>query len=704
MRTHTIHRSLGLVSTLLAMLLAPLAPAPAAAQPRKSSPPSAPAPRAFKLAAPRESVLPNGLRLVVVENHAAPVVSLSLSVPAGEIHDPDGKAGLAALTATLLTKGTASRTAEEISATVEDVGGSLAAGAAKEFASVNAHVMADDAPLAFELLADVAVRPAFPAAEVELARSQLLAGLQVQRSQAQSLAGRIFAQTIYGAHPLGRAPTPETAASVTRGDVVRAHAERYRPEGSLLVVAGAITPARATELATRAFAGWKGAIPEARLPLPVPARAGREIVLVNRPGSVQSAIVAGHRLEGLRGRAYFATLLAHLVLGGGNGARLNTALRIQKGWTYGAGTMLSRFANGPGILRASTEVRTEVTDSAVAEIVRQYERLASEPVDTAELAQTKRRLLGSLPLQHEVATDIASSIATFRQLGLPASYLDTLQRAVASLTPADVQRAASSSLGADGLVIVVVGDAAALEPKLRPLGRVKVLQADGTSVTEAGSVPAVMPARSAAIDPAGIVARSDSFALLVQGQTVGGMRQIVERDVQGIRIVEELSLPGQTQRSENRLDAAGRQVTRSGNVTIGGATFETRLRYANGRVSGTTSLPTPQGPHTVKSDTTISPGTLDESVLPALVASFVWRDGATYSLPVFVGAAGRTFTATLAATGREKVTVPAGSFDAWKIVYAGTPQAMTIWVSTAAPHRVVKLAIDAQPVSLELVK
>ena len=161
--------------------------------------------------------------------------------------------------------------------------------------------------------------------------------------------------------------------------------------------------------------------------------------------------------------------------GGGGGARLNRSLRVEHGWTYGANTALTRYRTAPGMLRAMAEVRTDVTDSSVAEIIRQYDQLARTPVNTVELDLTKRRLLGSLPLQNEVASDVATSVATYRQLGLPSTYLDSLQRGVATVTAADVEAAVERSMDARRLTIVVVGDAAALEARLRPFGRVRVV-------------------------------------------------------------------------------------------------------------------------------------------------------------------------------------------------------------------------------------
>ena len=473
---YTLHASLVLAGLTLSLTLSCELEAQAARHPV----PPAPPPRAFKLAAPRESVLPNGLRLVVVESHAAPVVSMSLVVPAGDVYDPAGKEGLAAMTAVVLTKGTATRSAEAISASIEDVGGSLTAGAGKEFVSVNAHIASPNAALAFGLLADVVMHPSFPAAEVELFRSQLAAGVQVQQSQPAAVANRVFAGTLYGAHPLGRAATIGSIGAITRDDIVRAHTERFRPGGSMLVVAGAITPDQAATLASNAFGKWTGRVPAVSLPALAPVAAEREIVLVNRPGSVQSAIVAGHRIDGLLGASYFPTLVSHLVLGGGGGARLNRSLRVEHGWTYGANTALTRYRTVPGMLRAMAEVRTDVTDSSVAEIVRVYDELARTRVDTTELDLTKRRLLGSLPLQNEVASDVAASVASFRQLDLPSTYLDSLQRGVAAVTAADIETAVRRSLDARRLTIVVVGDAAVLEARLRPFGRVRVVTTDGT--------------------------------------------------------------------------------------------------------------------------------------------------------------------------------------------------------------------------------
>ncbi|HJR35642.1 MAG TPA: pitrilysin family protein, partial [Gemmatimonadales bacterium] len=242
----------------------------------------------------RETVLPNGLRLLVVESHKQPVVSISLSFPAGSSVDPAGKEGLASMVAGLLTKGAGTRTADQISDAIEGAGGSLSAGAGPDFLAINSTVLTPSLPLAFELLGDVAVRPTFPASEVELLRTQSLSGLQVALTQPENIADRAFRRAIYGAHPYSRSELPASLKAITREDLVRFHRSRLRPGGALLVLAGDVTLAEARRLALRAFQGWTGtsaAVP----PFPtLPDRPRTELLLVHRPGSVQSNIVVGN--------------------------------------------------------------------------------------------------------------------------------------------------------------------------------------------------------------------------------------------------------------------------------------------------------------------------------------------------------------------------------------------------------------------------
>jgi zinc protease len=214
----------------------------------------------------QEATLANGVHLLVIESHRAPVVSMSLSFKAGAASDPAGKEGVAGIAAGLLTKGAGSRSADEISAAIEGVGGSIGAGAGTDFLTVGVDAPSPSAELAMGLLADAAARPTFPDKEVELARTQTLSGLQLQLSDPSAIAARTFARELYGKSAYARSATPASVKAITRADLVAFQQARLRPQGALLVVAGDITLARAKSLAEAALKGWTGASATRRSP------------------------------------------------------------------------------------------------------------------------------------------------------------------------------------------------------------------------------------------------------------------------------------------------------------------------------------------------------------------------------------------------------------------------------------------------------
>ena len=215
-------------------------------------PAKAPAPGPVKPAsipAFQEATLPNGLRIMLVESKRQPVVSLALMLPAGDAYDPNGKEGLATMVASILTKGAGKRSADQVSSDIEGVGGSIGASSGADFMNVRANVLMENAPLAFELVADAVARPTFLAKEVELARTQALSALQLEESQPAALAARFFAAQLFGAHPYGKRPTPATVCALTTDDLRSFQKTRLVPHGALLVVAGDIRLASASLLA-----------------------------------------------------------------------------------------------------------------------------------------------------------------------------------------------------------------------------------------------------------------------------------------------------------------------------------------------------------------------------------------------------------------------------------------------------------------------
>ena len=468
-------------------LLALGAALPAAAQ----QPPPAPLPaQPIRFPAYSESQLPNGLRLLVVENHALPVANLDLYVRSGYAADPQDKLGLAQMTAALLDKGTPTRTAVQIAETVEGVGGSMGAFAGADNLTLSVGVLSDQLPLAFELLSDAALRPTFPEQELETSRAQQVAGLRAALGQPATLASRMLERQVYGAtHPYGRQRTPQTVAALTRDDVAAFHRTHFVPSNALLVVSGDVTPAQAQEMARRYFGEWSGGpAPADAFPTP-PARERAEIFLVHRPNSVQSSIYVGHPGITADDPDYYAVQVLNMVLGLSGDSRLEEVLRGRHGWTYGARSRFNRVLGG-GTYAANTDVRVAVTDSALAELLVQLRRIRDEAVPQAELDRAKSFLVASFPGTVETAAQAAGSLANTRLLGLPAEHLTSYPQRIAAVTAADVQRVAREYLHPDRAAIVVVGDATQILERLRAIGPVSVFSVEGAPIDPASLQPA----------------------------------------------------------------------------------------------------------------------------------------------------------------------------------------------------------------------
>src|SRR6266705_2966301 len=455
-----------------------------------------------------------GLDRIVIAQCEQPVLSVSSSCRAGDAYDPAGKNGLAELVAELLSKGTGTRTAEQIAATIEGVGGSLSASSNQDFLTVSVDALSDDAQLAFDLLGDVTLHSTFPASELDLARTRALSALALQLSEPASLAYRFFAQELYGRHPYARHPTAESYKAVTRDDVVTFAAQRLRPAGSLVVVAGDVTVAQVQDLLAKTFGSWRGAAPGALPPGAVPGKTATDILLVHRPGSAQSNIIAGNTTILPTDAVYYAGRLVTQVLGGGADARLFLILREQKSWTYGAYAALRRY-RGLGYWQATAEVRTEVTDSALAELLHQIDRIRTEVIPDSELAGAKGFLVGSFPLVIETPSQIAAQVANSRLLGLGDDYLRLYRERLSAVTALQARAAAARLFQRHALTIVIVGDGARLYDRLKAIAPVRLVDVDGKPLTLNDLNPA---AANVTLDPRQLESRTDSSQVVVQGK------------------------------------------------------------------------------------------------------------------------------------------------------------------------------------------
>lgn len=649
-----------------------------------------------------ESVLANGMRVLVVANAKQPVLSLTLAVPGGSFYDAAGKSGTAEMVAGLLTKGAGARSADEVAATIEGVGGSLSASAGADFLTVNAAVLANDRRLAFELVADAALRPTFPAGEIDLLRKQTLSALALAKSQPGSIASKVFSRGLYGDHPYGRAADENSVAAISRDDLVAFHQARMRPNQALLVIAGAIDTLEARQLAEETFGAWGGVAAGAPATRPAPQRARSEILLVHRPGSVQSNIVVGNTTWMATDTRGYALTLANQVLGGASDSRLFQILREQKGWTYGAYSSVQR-RRGLGSFSATAEVRTEVTDSALVELLAQLRRVGTTPMPADEFDRQKQTLVGRFPLQVETADAVAAQVANARLLGLATDYVQTYRQRLAAVTAVQAQAAARMGMRADAALVVVVGDATKVYEKLKAVAPVTLLDVDGNALDpEALTTKAV----ALAIDAARLRPAADSFAVLVQGQTFGYQAAALERDGEGWVYRERSQLATViSQASEVRFgaDLAMRGTRQTGKFQ--GQDIRITVTYAGGKASGDGVTPGPQGLQPVKyADVEVPAGTVDDNLVQALLPYFAWAPGATVTISVLQSGKGVVVPYTYKVVGEETITVPMGTVETYKVSFTGGEAPGNFWIEKAPAHRVIKFGPAAQPVEFARVK
>lgn len=675
---------------------------PAAAQFPPTPPPPAPL-RPMQFPPFQEARLSNGLQLIVVENHELPIVSLSLAFPAGSRYDPPGMEGLADLTAELLTKGTKTRTADQIAAQIEGVGGFLAASAGADWLTVSTTVLTDHLGLALELLSDVLLNATFPQSEFDLALKRAQSALQLEKSNPAALADRFFAREIYGDHPYGRSLTQASLAALSRDAVEQFARSRLTPQGAYLVVAGDITLSDARANLERYLGSWRGSTPAPASDPQPPGHRPTQILLVHRPGSAQSNIVVGNLAMGPRDPLYYAITVGNKILGGGTDARLFQILREQKGWTYGAYSSVTRRL-GTGYFAASTEVRTPVTDSALVELLAQLRRFRTEVVTDSELGAARGYLIGSFPRSIETPQQVASQVTTVKLLGLGDDYLRTYRERLAAVTAADIRNAALRLIKPDSAVIVVVGDGEAVYDKLRAMAPVKIVDPDGKLLAPEDLRPKTS---SIAFDPAQLVTRRDSFQVMVQGNPFGYMTAEIVRRADSLVYIEEtvIAAAGLRQKTSVRLDPSSLRVLsveRTGSA--GGQALDGRVDYRGDRVRGRVQVPDPRAgtPRVVELDTSLAAGTVDESAFQPLVAALPLTEGAAFSLQVFEAAEKRTRTLSVRVAGTTDLTVPAGSFSAYKVEVSGTPQPFVFYVSREPPRRLVKIEIVGQPLTFEL--
>jgi zinc protease len=423
----------------LAMLLV-LAGAPAAAGP----------------IAHRE-VLPNGIVLLVAERPEVPIVAVRGFLRAGSVFDPADKSGLANLTGSLLTRGTAKRSGAELDDAIEFVGGSLEAGAGRDGLNVSLSVLKRDFGLGLDLLAEVVTSPTFPESELTRKVAQIQAGIKRSEEDPNTVAARALSHLVYPNHPYGRPVegTIESVGKLTRDDVVSFHRDHVRPDTTIIAVAGAVTVDEARRQVLARLGSW--ARPSPPPPTVGPAIAsGQTRSETITKDLTQATIMLGRQVIRQIDPDYFPLGVASYVLGGGSASRLYARVRDEGGLAYSVYSYVSPARYGATfVVGAQTRVG-EV--SKVGDILKEeLTRMGGGAVTDDELKLAKDYLIGSFPLRLDTTAKMADFIVAIEEQGLGLDYADRYKANVARVTAADVQRVAARFMASDSFNRVVVG-------------------------------------------------------------------------------------------------------------------------------------------------------------------------------------------------------------------------------------------------------
>ena len=425
------------------------------------------------------TILPNGLTVLVMEQHELPLIDFHLLVKTGATADPKGREGLAAATAALLRSGgTKTLTATEFSEAVDFVGGTLEADANEDLTAIMGEFLVRDFQTGLSLLAEMVLAPGFRDEELERYRAQTLASIQQDLDDPETIADKQFAKSLFGGHPYAR-PVEGTRRSVTalgRRDLMRFYESVYAPNNAILAVVGDIDSKQALTAVRAAFGGWKKRPVAAPKPGAPTAVKGRRVIVVDKPDVTQTQIRIG--TIGIR-RAdplYFPAQIGATLLGGGFTSWLNQEIREKRGLSYGAS---SRFETrrDPGPFVVSTFTKNETVKETIDVALQTLARFKSGDIGKTDLEKAQNYRVGQYPLTVETTDQLARQIAELVFYGLTRDFVDRQIASLRAVKLADL-RTVGARMPVEDYVMVIVTNAAAVRPQLEGFGDITVVPYD----------------------------------------------------------------------------------------------------------------------------------------------------------------------------------------------------------------------------------
>ncbi|MFL6234791.1 MAG: M16 family metallopeptidase [Thermoanaerobaculia bacterium] len=447
----------------------------------RSLPPPAREIRPFHFPPFLRARLPNGLTVVAARQAGYPVLTMDLISPAGAQYDSSESSGIATLTASVIDEGTTRRSAMEIAAAAECVGGYFSSGADWDVGYLSTGLLASHRQEGLEMLAEVLTSPTFPEGEVDRLRRQRLAELLRRRQDPAAVADdrfqhEVFRGTIY-AQPLHG--TQESVSRLTRESLLSFYRGHYGFDGSTLIAVGDFDPEDLLREAAAVFGseGPPGPAPARPEISPVPLREV-EVHLVDRPGAAQTELRLGHVGIPRTHPDYIPLLVLNTLLGGKFTSRINLNLRERHSYTYGAS---SRFSSrqGPGPFTVTAAVETTAAGPAAVEVLREIRRIRETLVEPEELTETRSYIVGVFPYSMQTISDVTRRLETLAIFGLPDDYYDRYLEKIAAVTAEEIREVARRHLDPERTAVVAVGPAEILEPQFEGLGPVTVWSPEG---------------------------------------------------------------------------------------------------------------------------------------------------------------------------------------------------------------------------------
>lgn len=440
-------------------MTASLRPAPGAARP-------------YEFPAVHRSRLESGLQLLVAPMPRLPIVTVLALVDAGALDDPAGMEGAAVLTTRTLLEGAGGLDGVALTERLEGLGTTLLGATEWDSASLRFTATNSRLDAVFALFADVLRTPTFPVADVARRRDERLAAIAQELSEPRGLADLRFSGFLYERGARFARAAEGTAASVARLDaeaVRRFHGAQFAPARTTLIFVGDVTPARAAALATRAFGDWRVATPTARAARENPVNVARRTVVVDKPGAVQTELRVGHLGVPRRHPDHLAIVVMNAILGGLFSSRINLNLRERHAFTYGASSVFEwRRDAGPFVV--STAVKSEMTDRAVEEILREIDAMREAPPTMPEVELAAEYLAGVFPIRYETTAAVAGALAAATLHALPDDWFSTYRARIRAITPDQVHAAARAHLDPSRILALAVGDAQVIAAPLERLG------------------------------------------------------------------------------------------------------------------------------------------------------------------------------------------------------------------------------------------